>query len=53
MKAKTKGKSNSVKLLDGGVLNEAKIICIKKNETIQKYVTEAVKDKNAKEAKRL
>lgn len=49
MKTKTKQKSNTVKLLDIRVLNDAKIICITKNFSIQEYVTEAVKEKNQKE----
>lgn len=49
MATKTKEKSNSVKLLDAEVLKQAKIVCIRKNYTIQEYVTEAVKEKNAKE----
>jgi hypothetical protein len=49
MKAKVKEKSNSVKLLDGDVLKQAKVVCIRKNYTIQEYVTEAVKEKNQRE----
>lgn len=49
MKTKDKEKSNSVKLLDGAVLKEAKIVCIRKNYTIQEYVTAAVKEKNQRE----
>jgi hypothetical protein len=49
MKTKTKQKSNTVKLLDTAALNEAKIICINKNYSIQEYVTEAVKEKNKRE----
>ena len=49
MKVKKKEKSNSVKLLDGTALKEAKIVCIRKNYTIQEYVTEAVKEKNQRE----
>lgn len=49
MKVKEKEKSNSVKLLDTTVLKEAKIVCIRKNYTIQEYVTEAVKEKNQRE----
>jgi hypothetical protein len=54
MKIKTKEKSNTVRLLDGNVLKEAKILSIKKGyDTLQEYVTEAVKEKNEKESKRL
>lgn len=50
MKVKVKEKSNSVRLLDSNVLKEAKIISIKKGyDTLQEYVTEAVKEKNKRE----
>jgi hypothetical protein len=50
MKTKIKEKSNSVKLSDNNVLKEAKIICIKRGyDTLQQYITEAVKEKNQKE----
>lgn len=49
MKSKAKEKSNSVKLIDNAVLNDAKMVCIRKNYTIQEYVTEAVREKNKKE----
>lgn len=50
MKVKIKEKSNSVRLLDNNVLKEAKIISIKKGyDTLQEYITEAVKEKNQRE----
>jgi len=50
MKLKTKEKSNTVRLLDSTVLKDAKIISIKKGyDTLQQYVTEAVKEKNQRE----
>jgi len=50
MKTITKEKSNTVRLLDSNVLKDAKIISIKKGyDTLQAYVTEAVKEKNQRE----
>lgn len=50
MKTKEKEKSNTVRLLDNNVLRDAKIISIKKGyDTLQQYVTEAVKEKNSRE----
>lgn len=52
MKEKEKERSNTVRLLDNGVLRDAKIISIKKGyDTLQQYVTEAVKEKNQREGK--
>lgn len=50
MKAKAKEKSNSVKLSDGDVLKEAKLVVIKRGySTLTEYVTKAVKEKNQRE----
>lgn len=50
MEKNGKQKSNSVKLTDGKVLNDAKIIVIKKGyDSVGEYVTQAVKEKNQRE----
>lgn len=50
MKSKEKEKSNSVKLTDSNVLRNARMIVIKRNyNSLQEYITQAVKEKNQRE----
>lgn len=49
-KKKEKEKSNTVKIIDDNVMRDAKIVVIRKGyDSLQEYVTEAVRDKNQRE----